>query len=162
MNIDTQLKVQSYLDNELSPGEARKIAGLLSSDREAEELYNHLRSTRQLLRTNEPEVKLADSREFYWSQIRRQIDLAEREPVRSARPLWIRLLAPVLGTAALFALLISVMNPKTVVVDRGGSDILASSDPIHGEVEDLAPDFSSVTFRSEETGATVVWLSARE
>ena len=168
MNSDTQLKVQSYLDNELSPGEARKIAGLLSADLEAQHLYNELRATRKLLTaTNEPEVKLAESREFYWSKIQRQIQAVEREPAPEApRPLWIRLMAPLAGTVALLALLFSVTNPR-VMVDRGeagrvASSSILSSGPLHGEVEDLAPNFSSVTFRSEESGVTVVWLSSRE
>lgn len=161
MNSDTQLKVQAYLDNELSPGEARKVAGLISSDRDAQELYSLLRATKELLDGNEPEVKLDESREFYWSKIQRQIQSAQREPApRAIRPLWIRLLAPLAGTAALFALLLTVMNPSTNVVDRSVEAI--ASRPIHGEVEDLAPDVSSVTFRSEEQGVTVVWLSDRK
>jgi len=80
MNSDTQLKIQAYLDNELSPGEARKIAATLSSDRDLQELYGELQATKETLRANEPEVKLGDSREFYWSQIQRRIATAEREP----------------------------------------------------------------------------------
>ena len=164
MNSDTQLKIQAYLDNELSPGEARKIAATLSSDRDLQELYGELRATKETLRANEPEVKLGDSREFYWSQIQRRIATAEREPApRTARPLWIRLLAPLAGTAALFALLLAVMNPSTRLSPVRGEGPIASNHPLHGEVEDLAPeDMSSVTFRSEEHGVTVVWLTARE
>src|SRR4029078_8751113 len=114
MNSDTQLKIQAYLDNELSPGEARKIAAMLSSDRDLQEVNGELRATKESLRANEPEVKLGDSREFYWSQIQRRIATAEREPApRAPRALWNRLLAPLAGTAALFALLLAVMNPGT-------------------------------------------------
>src|SRR5262245_51836659 len=160
MNSDTQLKVQSYLDNELSPGEARKIAAMLSLDREAQELYSHLRSTKDLIRAHEPEAKLSDSREFYWSKIQRQLQAVQREPARQPTPFWIRLLAPLAGAAALAFLLVSVINPGTQVVKRSGEDLAAR--PLHGEVEDLAPEMSSVTFRSEEHGVTVVWLSDRD
>jgi anti-sigma factor RsiW len=163
MNSDTQLKVQAYLDNELSSGDARKVAGLISSDREVQDLYNGLRATRQILRDNEPEPKLDQSREFYWSKIQRQIESAERKPApRQASPFWIRLLAPVLGTAALFALLLTVLNPGTTVRTSLSAAEAVASRPLHGEVEDLAPDVSSVTFRSEEAGVTVVWLTSRE
>ena len=168
MNSDTQLKIQAYLDNELSPGEARQIATRLSSDRDLQELYGELRATKETLRANEPELKLAGSREFYWSQIQRRIATAEREPApRTARPLWIRLLAPLAGTAALFALLLAVMNPNSRIVPaRDTGSIVSATDanrPLHGEVEDLAPeDVSSVTFRSEEHGVTVVWLTANQ
>jgi anti-sigma factor RsiW len=163
MNSDTQLRVQSYLDNELSPGEARKMAEMLSSDREAQDLYNHLRMTRQLLRANQPELKLEESRDFYWSKIQRQIESTPREPApQPPASLWIRLLAPLAGTAALFALLLSVMNNPQSPIGELSGESLASAEPLHGEVEDLAPEMSSVTFRSEESGVTVVWLSARE
>ena len=161
MNSDTQLKVQAYLDNELSAAEARKVAGLISADREAQELFALLRSTRELLAANEPEIKLEESRDFYWSKIRRQIEREGRvEPVSHARPFWMRLLAPLAGTAALFALLISVMDSDTRIAADKPADTLAVR-PLYGEIEDLAPEMSSVTFRSEEQGVTVVWLSAR-
>jgi anti-sigma factor RsiW len=165
MNSDTQLKVMAYLDNELSPGDARKVAGLISSDREAQELYAQLRSTKELLARNEPEMKLEESRDFYWSKIQRQIASLEREPApRAASPWWVRMLAPLAGTAALFALLISVMNPPSVDNRREPTAVASATpaQPIHGEVQDLSADVSSVTFRSEEDGVTVVWLSARE
>jgi anti-sigma factor RsiW len=167
MNSDTQLNIQAYLDNELSPGEARKVAAMLSSDRDLQELYGELRATKETLRGNEPEVKLADSREFYWSQIQRRITSVEREPApRTAHPLWIRLLAPLAGTAALFALLLAVMSQGTrISPPRAGGAIASASEgnrPLHGEVQDLADEISSVTFRSEEQGVTVVWLTARE
>src|SRR4030095_8318940 len=102
MNSDTQLKVQSYLDNELSPGEARKVASMITSDHDAQLLFEELRSMREVLSQNEPAVKLEESREFYWSKIQKGILAAERTPVTrpSSSPWWIRLLAPVLGTAA--------------------------------------------------------------
>jgi anti-sigma factor RsiW len=166
MNSDTQLKIQAYLDNELSPGEARKIAAMLSSDRDLQELYGELRTTKDTIRANEPAVKLGDSREFYWSQIQRRIATAEREPApKTARPLWIRLLAPLAGTAALFALLLAVMNQSARISPTHGGAVASVSDPnrpLHGEVQDLADEISSVTFRSEENGVTVVWLTARE
>lgn len=163
MNSDTQLKVMAYLDNELSPGEARQVAGLISSDREAQEIYDLLRSTKELLGSNEPQLKLDESREFYWSKIQREIRAVDREPAPRHSPWWVRLLVPVAGTAALAALVISVMNPSGPQVASGARQTgIAAAHPMHGELEDLAPDFSSVTFRSEEDGVTVVWLSARE
>src|SRR5690349_9550867 len=108
---DTQLRIQAYLDNELSPGEARKFAAMLNSDRAAQQLYGELRAMKEALRENEPEVKLPESRDFYWSQIQRRIATTEREPVRASAPWWVRMLAPALGTAALLGLLALVSNP---------------------------------------------------
>lgn len=164
MNSDTQLKIQAYLDNELSPGEARKLAAMLSSHREAQDLYAELRATKEAIRTNEPERKLEDSRDFYWSQLQRRIVNAEREPAPKTSPLWVRWLAPVVGTAALFALLTVVMNPGARLSGRSEQTISAASPvhPVQGEIEDLVPEISSVTFRSEEHGVTVVWLTSRD
>lgn len=159
MNTDTQLKVQAYLDNELSPGEARKIAALLSSDADARALYAELRDTRETLAQNEPEVKLQESREFFWSKIERQI-LAE-ERLRAPRPAaswWMRILAPAAGAIALLALLISIVNPSDRITPTASNAVVER--PLH-EVEDLAPDVSTITFRSESEGVTVVWVSSQ-
>src|SRR5262245_46280987 len=80
MKNDTQLKVQAYLDNELSAGEARKVASLISSDADARGLYNELKLVREALCENEAAVPVPESREFYWSKIRREIEAAEKTP----------------------------------------------------------------------------------
>jgi len=158
MKTDTQLKVQAYLDNELGTGDARKIAQMISSDTETRELFTELKETKEILVRNEPEVKLQETRDFYWSKIRRGIDAAEKTPAAAVRPWWMRFLAPVAGTVALFAVILSVM-------DRGtGSNPVASlqsasasAAPLH-QLEQSS-DVSTITFRSDAEGVTVVWLS---
>ena len=159
MKSEMQLKVQAYLDNELSPAEARKVGAWISSDLEGRELYNELKETRETLAQNEPALTMPESREFFWSKIERGIASAEREPARTeARPWWTRFLAPVAGTVALFALLLTV-------VDRGaGRSPMASAQspsdlPLHQFEE--GQDVSTITFRSESEGVTVVWLSTQ-
>jgi anti-sigma factor RsiW len=149
---DMQLKVMAYLDNELSPADARKVGTWISTDPEARDLYNELKETRELLTQNEPALKLPESREFFWSKIERGIAAAEREPATVERPWWTRFLAPALGTAALFALLLTV-------VDRGGGRTPVADIPLHQFEE--AQDVSTITFRSEAEGVTVVWLSTQ-
>ena len=161
MNRETQLQVQAYLDNELSPGEARNISKLISSDAEARDLFGELKSTREALVANEPQPALPESREFYWSKIQRAIEHAERNDERvaasPARPWWIRIMAPVAGALALFAVLLSVVGP-----DRTPAKItnqVQASAPLH-RVEE-APDVSLFTFRSESEGVTLVWVSSQ-
>ena len=151
---DMQLKVQAYLDNELSPAEARKVGTLISSDAEARELYTELKETREILTQNEPALSLPESRDFYWSKIQRAIASTEQVPATPERPWWSRLLAPAVGAAALFALLLSL-------VDRGGVRIPLelTQTPMHQFEE--AQDVSTITFRSEAEGVTVVWLSTQ-
>ena len=159
MKTETQLKVQSYLDNELSPGDARKVGQMISSDAEARELYAELKETKEILLENEPVLNLQESREFYWSKIERSIASAERiaSPAAS-RPWWMRLVAPLAGAVALFAVLMTM-------VDRNASNPIAISQslgsavaPMH-EVEQQSTDVSTITFRSEAEGVTVVWVS---
>ena len=152
-----ELKVQAYLDNELSPADARKVGTWLSSDPAARELYNELKDTREVLVQNEPALKLPESREFFWSKIERGIATTQRVPSEPvARPWWTRLLAPAAGAVALFALVFTL-------VDRGGGgqpvELSQSIEraPLH-QFEG-APDVSTIAFRSEAEGVTVVWLS---
>lgn len=159
MKSESQLKIQAYLDNELSPGEARKVAQWISSEAESRELYQALKETKEILAQNEPELKLGESRDFYWSKIRRDIQSSERIAEIPAQPWWKRLVAPLAGAVALFAVLISVM-------DRGGSTLTLSqgsapaATPMH-ELQQTS-DVSTITFRSEAEGVTVVWLTSAQ
>jgi anti-sigma factor RsiW len=160
MNNDTQLKVQAYLDNELTPAEARKISSLISCDSEARDLYARLKETKQILGQHEPTLKLDESRDFYWSKIQRGIETAERLP--AARPparWWVKILAPMAGAVALFALLISIVNP--ISQQPVARNVTSEPDqPLH-EMQDLAPDVSTITYRSEAEGVTVVWINSQ-
>ena len=110
-------------------------------------------------RWNEPVLNLPESREFYWSKIERSIASAERiAPPAASRPWWMRLVAPLAGAVALFAVLMTM-------VDRNASNPIAISQslgsavaPMH-EVEQQSTDVSTITFRSEAEGVTVVWVS---
>jgi anti-sigma factor RsiW len=163
MNSDMQLKVQAYLDNELTPGEARRIATLLSTDQVARDLYTELKETKEIVGKNEPAPRLQESRDFYWSKIQRELEKAERVelPAAATTPWWGRLLVPVAGAVALFAILLSVsdpgnVSPPTMTASQSPSD---SGLPIHrGEI--VSPGMSAITFRSEAEGITVVWVSA--
>ena len=164
MNRETQLQVQAYLDNELSPGEARNVSKLISSNAEARDLFGELKSTREALVANEPLPSLPESREFYWSKIQRAIEHSERTTARadtSARPWWTRMLVPVSGAVALFAVLLSVVNrdgAKPVAVTQRASAVAAV--PQH-QLEQ-SPDVSTITFRSDAEGVTVVWITSAE
>ena len=73
MNRDFQLKLQAYLDGELPPQETEKVIHSLRTDPEALALHEELKLTKSLLQGNELEIKLGESREFYWSKICREI-----------------------------------------------------------------------------------------
>jgi len=86
MKSEFALKVQAYLDGELSEREARRVAEELRSEPEAQALLAELRNTTSALRENEPTVALPESREFFWGKIEREITRAEAAPERAGVP----------------------------------------------------------------------------
>jgi anti-sigma factor RsiW len=149
MKTEEMLRLQAYLDNEVSSAEGREIASWLARDAEAAALYEELKATKTLLAPeNEPVVTVPDSREFYWSKITREIERTEREPAReiAPRPWWIRILAPVAGAAALALILFTSIstNPRVSSVHQERSDL----------------ENGTITFRSKDNSMTLVWISS--
>lgn len=165
MNSPKELQVQAYLDNELTPGEARQVASLLNSDPEAREMYRVLKETKAIVRENEPQLRLQESRDFYWSKIQRELERQERAPAQVAQtPFWIRLMAPLAGAVALCAVLLSISGPGAgpAPAMRASSAVTGAGEavgPMH-EGEVVVPDMTAITFRSEREGVTVVWVSS--
>src|SRR5258706_330899 len=153
MNQDRQLKIQAFLDGELSSREARQVEQWLATDREAQALLNELKATQSLLATNEPEFSVSDTREFYWSQIQRRIDQPVAEAARL--PFWLvwrRYFAP-FGAVAVVALL-AVFSMK--FYDVGLEDRHLA------EIENLSEHASSLSFRSQSENMFVVWVYNKE
>jgi anti-sigma factor RsiW len=151
MKAELELKLQAYLDGELSVGEAREVEASLARDSEAQQLLTELRTTVGVLRDNEPQVTLPESRDFYWSKIERAIERAEPEPVAPLLAFWYslrRILVPVAGVALVLFLGIASLKVNT------------ASDPLAHlvEVESLSEHVSSFSFRSQSQNMFVVWL----
>jgi anti-sigma factor RsiW len=142
------LNLQAYVDGEVGAAQKRRLEALIASDAAARQWVEELRFTRDAVRGNEPEILCPESREFYWSKIAREIERGERQPMVSARhiPAWVwRYLSPLAGVAALAVML--------VVLNRG-----ASPGDTAETGEAGLPEASSVVFRSQAEGMTVVWL----
>ena len=150
MNTESQLRLQAYLDGELSERDGRQIAGLLEDDREAQALLGELKQTRATLKGNEPEIKLPESREFYWSKVQRDILRAEQagEPASASpvMPWWRKYWAPLCAASAVAALMVLTLNPLMLMP------------PGAEEFDNPLEEASTVTFRSEKEKTTVVWL----
>jgi len=161
MNRELELKVQAWVDGELSEREARKVAKEVDSDREAQALVAELQMTKQILAGNEPEVLLAESRDFYWSKIRRAIEEstpAEAAPVArvSWAFSWRRMLAPLSG-AALVVVLTTVLS-LNFFRHESVNDTLANL----VEVENPSEHIGSISYRSPAEKMFVVWLYDKE
>jgi len=151
MNQDLQLKLQAYLDGELPSGERQALTDMLARDAAARDLLVELTQTRAALQANEPEMKLPETREFYWSKIKRQIDREERSIPARHTPTFIerlrRLLAPA-ATVAAVALGLMVIQQQF----NAGGYAVHTADGDHEDDE-------SFTYRDYESGTTLVWLS---
>ena len=146
---DIQIKIQAFLDGELVEAEAREIAALIARDREAAALHAELKHTRLALAGVEQGIVLPESREFYWSKIRREIERLEQpQTVRAEPSVWqliSRLLKPVTAVAVV-VLLGAVLFHQTSGVN-GGADVLVASS-----------DMDTITFRDDSDGTTYVWF----
>jgi anti-sigma factor RsiW len=145
-----QLKLQSYLDGELSEAESRQIAERQAQDSEAAALLTELRQTGEALAGFEQDLKLPESREFYWSKISREIQRQEAAAPQPVERLpWSvrfrRFLMPATGLA--LATLLAVVVSKE---SGSGSDSSA---------ETALEDSGAFTYHDYTAGATLVWLS---
>ena len=154
MNQESELRLQSYLDGELSPREARRVAAWLDGDPEAQALLGELKMARTALAGNEPELHLPESREFYWSKIRREIERAEKAEAGLPRRGWLawrKYLVPFAGTALVAILAISTARFGDVTGADESARHLA-------EVENLSEHTGSYSFRSHAENMFVVWV----
>jgi anti-sigma factor RsiW len=154
--FETALRLQAHLDGELPPDEAREMVALLERDAGARALFDELKATRRLLAGNETVVPVPDSREFYWSKIRRELERLESSPARPPHAgrgvlWWLRLAVPV-GVALVLVTLV-LQGPG--LGRRPGPALFAVGDEVETPLEEL----TSVTFRSESARMTVVWVS---
>lgn len=158
MDYESQLRLQAYLDGELSERERREVGSVLARDAESAALVAELRNTRAALADFESEIRLPESREFFWSKITREIDrqaqaeqgresLREFTPFLSWLDAWRRWLVPAVAVAAL-----------AVAAVIGGLHFQRG----RGRVPTMEAEFvdpGAFTYRDYAQGITVVWLS---
>jgi anti-sigma factor RsiW len=155
MTEEQQLKVQAYLDGELPESEGREIAAWLERDADASALLGELKNTRGVLKdlgADAVAVKLPESREFYWSKIKREIERTAPTPVAAEKTslfTWFRRALMPLGTVAALALVALV----AVHSFSGGHRPM----PMAANV--MLGDSGALTYRDDSQDMTVVWLS---
>jgi negative regulator of sigma E activity len=157
MNMEAQLKMQAYLDGELGPSEAAEVQRLLEQDAQARQQFEELRAVRSLLRDNEPEYRLPESREFYWSKISQAIAMAEAQSApgrEDPAPAWAlllrRWLAPVSAMAMVFLLALA-----------GLKMLSPNHDYAMMEIENYSEDLMVSTFRHPTEKVVVFWLTPK-
>jgi hypothetical protein len=147
-----QLRLQAWLDEELSGSEQRDVGHWLASDAAAQALATELRATKRALNNNELERPLPMSGDFYWSRV--QLSIQHGVPAAAgAGPAWIswwyKLLVPAGAAAVLGLVLVPLLRPPV-------AGTLASF-----SVETSMPDSNVIAFTSEDEGITVVWVDTQ-
>jgi len=151
IDLETKLKLQAYVDNELSGREARDISARLDRDAEARALCAELTNLRTLVAAHELEVRVPESREFYWSKIQREIvrtAAQEARPSHVRQAWWTRLLAPAAGLIVLLVTALVFIRPHTT----------PSRLSFLHEIESPREDTGTISFHSQAAGMTVVWV----
>jgi anti-sigma factor RsiW len=151
MNQEFELKLQSWLDGELSDPEARSLGREIADDAEAGRLFAELQAIKDTLAGNELPLTVPETREFYWSKIERQIQREARNPrvVQAPRPApWLRWLSSLAGFSALACMLFLAVRQPAL--------------PTFDEISSTGEGMEAVTFHDQSAGMTVVWLADTE
>lgn len=152
MKQELQFKLQAYLDGELPVGEAREVTDLLAQDAEARALLAELKNTVGALAGFESEIKLPESRDFYWSKIERELQRFEKsEQAESPISIFAALRRLLIPAGAVAGLLIAAV----FVGQQLGSD----GSLREAETETTFADSGAFTYRDYTSGMTLVWLS---
>ncbi|HEY0457092.1 MAG TPA: hypothetical protein VGE41_12005 [Verrucomicrobiae bacterium] len=160
MNSELELKLQAYLDGELTASEARQVEASLVKDSEARSLLQELKMVQGILAGNEPERTLPNP-EFHWSMIQRRMESAEGmeeavlSPVAKWKAMWRRYLAPAAGFAAVLLLGFGTVKFYDAATRNGSARHYA-------EIEDLSDETGSYSFRSQSENMFVVWVYDRD
>ena len=158
MTIEQQLKLQAFLDGELPEREAREVLVWTQRDGDAALLLAELKNTRQALTGTAPQMKVPESREFYWSKVAREIQRpkpqAKSAPGVSIFATLRRFLLPASAVATLViaGLFAHFNSPKM------GLESVADADT--PTVETAMADSDATTYRDASEGTTLVWFSS--
>lgn len=149
MNEELSLRLQAYADGELSEREAREVESALAHDAEGRALLLEIKNTRSALAGYEAEIKLPESREFYWSKIERQIQgLEKAEPAR-----------PEISPFAALRRFFVPAGALAVVLLIGLLFFPTASSSLTAQSEFAFADADGFTYHDYANGTTLVWLS---
>jgi hypothetical protein len=148
LEVNLELKLQAWLDGELSAPYSRCINPEIVGGEEASRLIDELQAIKAALAGNETARPVPETREVYWSKIERQIQSQAPGPRPAQAPrqaVWGRWLASLPGFAALACLLLLAVNPF--------------ASPVFDEISSAGEGMEAITFHDQSAGMTVVWLT---
>lgn len=150
MTEEQQLKLQAFLDKELPEADSREVEAWLANDADAVALRDELKNMSRALAGSELESKVPESREFYWSKIKREIERTGPKPERVETVSFFTTLRRALMPLGAVAVL-TLVGFITLRGFSGGQRPIA--------VNSMLADAGAFTYRDETQGMTVVWLS---
>jgi anti-sigma factor RsiW len=158
-NLERELKLQAYLDGELSAAESSEVERWLDQDAHMVALSAELKQTKTALKSGELEVKCPETREFYWSKIARSIELEERQAARAAAPqvAWWRKLFVPMGALGALAITVTMIQMATSPANPYKVPSPLAVQINEAIVEPLDESMGSLTYKDNSEGVTVVW-----
>lgn len=165
MNEPLAIKIQAYLDGELSQEDTNQLLTELESSSDGKELLEALQSERSLLgAAMEKDHSLPVAHSYFWKGIAKGMG-EELEPstgVQSRSEIepwkrWLSWLLPAVGAAcvALVALQQGLIAPPQT---EGEHSTLHHAPSFH-EIDSGQQNAGFISFRSETEGVSVVWIS---
>ena len=135
MKQEDQLNIQAWLDSEIAPQKAKKIVEQMESSSTAQALAEELKAVESALKIGEKPIFLDDTRDFYWSQIERQINAeapmptAEKPPehVQAASGNLMRWLVPTGSLVVISALMLNFHKINPTGSDRSSEEAIIPS-----------------------------------
>ena len=157
MNQEQRLKLQAFLDGELPEREAHEVLTWTQRDPAAAALLAELKNTRQAVANGVPQLRLPESREFFWSKIEREIQRLEPRPVAapeiSLLSALLRWLLPAVAVSAL------VVAGLVAHFHAPSGSVLVVADADAPTVETTLANSDVTTYRDASEGTTLVWFS---
>ncbi len=159
MNAEQELRLQAWLDGELTQEQREEVSRFVASDKKAQELVDELRMTKGMLSGSEAVLTLPESREFFWAKVRLEIEPKRAGLLEHDRSLsWLgalrRFATPLSGMALVVFLTVFSMQ-----LTRNGRESSASQ---RVEVENLCEDVGSISYKSQADNVFVVYLYDKE
>lgn len=162
MKIDDVLRVQSYVDGELTAAERTQVDAFLAKNPEARELCEGLRAAKAILVDGELVREVPALRDDYWRGISRRIQREDQPKVSipwldRVRLLWS--VGSVRWASATFA--VAILLALAGLALRTERQWAAFPGP--QEIESMPQDegVADISFVSESAGMSVVWIAQR-
>jgi hypothetical protein len=160
MKVETELKLLAYADGELPAAEMEEIELLLKENNAAADLLAEFQWSRACISGADCDLKVPESREFYWSKVSRAIELSDRELERTSAgvrqaPWWQRVVMPLAGLAAVAL----VFNANIGKQGTDGVDMGAAGGSITTASEPVWEDANVYEFYDEKEKMSVIWVT---